>query len=148
MFEQLLENEVKVALAFSIDGCKDDTPGFVHFCTSWRNGKKHQLRYACRANSYVKDSNAGHIIQGSLPTPLNDRGRSQAKALGERLAQQTEEFHLVFSSSNTRASETTTIALSQGHNHQGYVCISQQRTHSPPLSFSPFQIGLLSSWIH
>jgi broad specificity phosphatase PhoE len=66
------------------------------------------------------ESNAGHIVQGGLSVPLNERGRSQAHALGTRFATQLEDYHLVFSSSNARASETTTIALSQT-DHKGSV---------------------------
>jgi len=40
--EELLENEANVVVAKRIDGGKDDTPCFVHFCTSWRNGKNPQ----------------------------------------------------------------------------------------------------------
>jgi probable phosphoglycerate mutase len=54
------------------------------------------------------------IRQGHLDSPLTDRGRAQAKALGERLAQ--ERFAALYSSDLGRAIQTAqTIAAVTGH---------------------------------
>lgn len=51
--------------------------------------------------------NAGHIIQGSLDSPLSDRGIRQAELLGKRLSDVN--FDCIFSSSSERAYRTAEI---------------------------------------
>src|SRR5688500_13480805 len=52
------------------------------------------------------DSNAGGIVQGHLPVPLNDLGRRQATLLAARLRRATPRIGRVISSDLPRAAQT------------------------------------------
>jgi broad specificity phosphatase PhoE len=61
------------------------------------------------------DSNAGGIIQGHLPVPLNDLGHRQARALADRLATYRPRIRRLISSDLRRAAQTAEpIAASLG----------------------------------
>jgi probable phosphoglycerate mutase len=54
----------------------------------------------------ITDSNAGGILQGHLPTPLNETGHRQAKQLAARVARWTPKVRSIVSSDLRRATET------------------------------------------
>lgn len=54
----------------------------------------------------LTDSNAGGVIQGHLPIPLNDVGHAQARRLAARLAKFTPRIEAVVSSDLIRAAQT------------------------------------------
>jgi broad specificity phosphatase PhoE len=54
----------------------------------------------------VTDSNAGGVLQGHLPVPLNEDGRRQAQQLAQRLAQWRPAIRTLISSDLVRAAQT------------------------------------------
>jgi probable phosphoglycerate mutase len=52
------------------------------------------------------DSNAGGVIQGWLPVPLNERGRAQSRLLANRLKSFVPRVHRLISSDLVRARQT------------------------------------------
>ena len=60
----------------------------------------------------ITDWNALGKIQGQTDIPLNDEGREQAVALGERLREESYTWDYVISSGLTRADETGSIIAS------------------------------------
>jgi broad specificity phosphatase PhoE len=60
----------------------------------------------------ITDSNAGGVLQGHLPTPLNDLGHRQAEQLAGRVAQWTPRVRAIVSSDLRRATQTTSYLAS------------------------------------
>jgi len=59
--------------------------------------------------------NASGLVQGRIDIPLNDKGRMQAKALGEQLNENQEHYDIIIASPLSRAYETALIIAQTIH---------------------------------
>ena len=73
--------------------------------------KKSQLLILDIVRHGQTQGNAKQIVEGIIDTPLNEKGRQQAKYAGEWLKNETYDF--VFTSDLERAKETASIIMKE-----------------------------------